>query len=46
MNEADMEVIAGLINRTVMNPKDDKIKSEVREAVAALSSRYPLYGRK
>ncbi len=46
MNEADMEVIAELINRTVMNPKDDKIKSEVREAVAALSSRYPLYGRK
>lgn len=46
MNEADMEVIAELINRTVMNPKDDKIKAEVREAVAALSSRYPLYGRK
>ncbi|MFA7359900.1 MAG: serine hydroxymethyltransferase [Candidatus Kapaibacterium sp.] len=46
MNEADMEVIAELINRTVMNPKDDKIKAEVTEAVAALSSRYPLYGRK
>ncbi len=46
MNESDMEVIAELINRTVMNPKDDKIKAEVREAVAALSSRYPLYGRK
>jgi len=46
MNETDMEVIAGLINRTVMNPKDDMIKAEVREEVAALSSRYPLYGRK
>lgn len=46
MNEADMEVIAELINKTVLNPKDDKIKAEVREAVAALSSRYPLYGRK
>jgi glycine hydroxymethyltransferase len=46
MNESDMEVIAELINRTVMNLKDDKIKAEVREEVAALSSRYPLYGRK
>lgn len=46
MNETDMEVIAELINKTVLNPKDDKIKAEVREAVAGLSSRYPLYGRK
>lgn len=46
MNETDMEVIAELINKTVLNPKDDKIKAEIREAVAGLSSRYPLYGRK
>lgn len=46
MKENDMEVIAELINKTVLNPKDDKTKNEVREAVAALSSRYPLYGRK
>lgn len=46
MNETDMEVIAELINKTVLSPKDDKIKAEVREAVAGLSSRYPLYGRK
>ncbi len=45
MKENDMEVIAELINKTVLNPKDDKVKNEVREAVAALSSRYPLYGR-
>ena len=43
--EQDMELIAELINKVVTKPQDEKTKTEVREAVAELSARFPLYGR-
>lgn len=45
MKETDMELIGELINKVVTNPQDEKIKLEVREAVAGLSARFKLYGR-
>lgn len=46
MKEQDMELIAELINRVISSPQDEKIKKEVQEEVGALTSRFPLYGRK
>jgi len=45
MKESDMEIIGELINKVVTNPQDEKTKLEVREAVAEVSARFPLYGR-
>ncbi|MDD5361676.1 MAG: serine hydroxymethyltransferase [Ignavibacteria bacterium] len=44
MKENDMELIAELIDKVVTNPKDEKTKEEVRNAVAGITSRFPLYG--
>jgi len=44
MKETDMELIGELINKVVTNPQDEKVKAEVKEAVAAISVRFPLYG--
>ena len=43
MKEADMELIAELINRIISNPKDDKVKKEVSEDVKDLTSKFRLY---
>ena len=43
MKEADMELIAELINRIISNPKDDKVKKEVSEDVRDLTSKFRLY---
>lgn len=43
MKEADMELIAELINRIISNPKDDKMKKEVSEDVKDLTSKFRLY---
>ena len=43
MKEADMELIAKLINRIISNPKDDNVKKEVSEEVKNLTSKFRLY---
>jgi len=43
MKEADMELIAELINRIISNPKDDNVKKEVSEEVKNLTSKFRLY---
>ncbi|MBX7044922.1 MAG: serine hydroxymethyltransferase [Ignavibacteria bacterium] len=43
MKEAEMEEIAGMINKVVSNPKDENVKKEVSEAVKELTSKFPLY---
>lgn len=43
MKEADMELIAELINRIISNPKDDNVKKEVSEEVKILTSKFRLY---
>jgi glycine hydroxymethyltransferase len=44
MKEAEFELIAELINKVVMNPADGKNKTEVREEVKKLTSRFTMYG--
>lgn len=44
MKEKEMEQIAELINMIVSNPQDEKIKTDVRNAVDEITSRFPLYG--
>lgn len=43
MKENEMETVAALIDRIITNPKDEKVKSEVREEVRNLTSKYELY---
>jgi len=43
MGEPEMEEIALLISRVLKNSGDDKVKTEVREEVTKLCSRFPLY---
>lgn len=43
MKESEMLLIAQLIDKVIMNPKDEKIKSEVKEEVKNLTSRFNLY---
>ncbi len=44
MKEKEMEQIAELINMVVSKPQDEKTKTEVRNAVDEITSRFPLYG--
>ena len=43
MKEPEMDEIAEMIDRIVMNPADSKIIETVREQVKHLTSRFPLY---
>jgi glycine hydroxymethyltransferase len=43
MKEAEMDVIAEMIDRVVSNPTDEKLISKVREEVKRLTNRFPLY---
>ena len=40
--EAEMEIVAGLIDQTLHAPEDPSNIQNVREGVAALTSRFPL----
>ena len=44
MKEAEMELIAELINRVILNPADENTKREVSEEVKKLTSRFNMYG--
>jgi glycine hydroxymethyltransferase len=46
MKEAEFELIAELINKVVTNPTDEKVKTEVREAVKKLTSGFKMYGKR
>src|SRR6185437_5196473 len=43
MREAEMQQIAGLIDRVAKAPEDATVSSEVRAEVRALTDRFPLY---
>jgi len=43
MGDAEMEAIAGLIDRVLKNPEDGEEKQRVREEVRQLTRRFPLY---
>lgn len=43
MKEAEMEIIADMINKVISNHKDENVKKEVAEAVKELTSKFPLY---
>jgi len=43
LNEQDMETIAGLIDKALMNHSNPSVISAVRRDVHALMARYPLY---
>jgi glycine/serine hydroxymethyltransferase len=43
MGEAEMQTIAGLIDRVLQAPDDAGVKNAVREEVRALTQRFPLY---
>jgi glycine hydroxymethyltransferase len=43
MKEGEMKLIADLIARTLRQPSDEKVKEEVRRAVADLCRKFPLY---
>lgn len=43
MREADMEVIAGFINKAVANADDEDALQSIRSEVVELTAKYPLY---
>lgn len=43
MNEKEMEIIAGIINRAISNSKDEKILDELRNEVKFIASGFPLF---
>ncbi|MFH1809788.1 MAG: serine hydroxymethyltransferase [Pseudomonadota bacterium] len=43
MGTDEMRQIGGLINRTLDAPDDEAVRAQVREAVLALTARFPLY---
>ena len=43
MGEAEMEIIAGLIDRVLGQPGSSSVEAAVRGEVQALTSRFPLY---
>jgi glycine hydroxymethyltransferase len=43
MREAEMEIVADLINRAIMNFKDEGALALIREEVRTLTSKFPLY---
>ncbi|CAN5539280.1 serine hydroxymethyltransferase [soil metagenome] len=43
MKEPEMELIAGLINKIISDPKNDSVKKDVHEEVKVLTSKFPLY---
>src|SRR5437764_1337670 len=43
MGEAEMRVIAGLIDRVIKAPQDAAVASTVKREVEALAARFPLY---
>jgi glycine hydroxymethyltransferase len=42
MGEAEMGVIAELIDRVLSSPEDEAVAAEVRQGVEQLTSRFPL----
>jgi len=44
MREADMETIAGFIDRVLQAPEDAAVKAQVRADVRQLTRKFPLYG--
>ncbi len=43
LNEADMDIIATLIDEALMNPENTEVLNSVKSKVHALMARYPLY---
>jgi glycine hydroxymethyltransferase len=43
MKEAEMEEIAGMINRVISSHEDEKVKADIRNEVKELTSRYKLF---
>jgi glycine hydroxymethyltransferase len=43
MKESEMKLIGAFINKTLSNPGDEKIKSEVASAIKELCKKFPLY---
>jgi len=44
MREAEMETIAGFIDRVLQAPEDSGVKQQVRRDVRELTRKFPLYG--
>ncbi len=43
MREAEMEIVADLINRVIMNFKDETVLAQIHEEVRTLTAKFPLY---
>ena len=43
MNEAHMEIVAGMIDKTLMNADDEKVIAEVKAEVNSFMEQFPLY---
>ena len=43
MKEEEMKMIGSFINKTLSNPGDEKIKSDVASAIKELCKKFPLY---
>lgn len=43
MKETEMEIVADLINRVIMNFKDETVLAQIREEVRTLTAKFPLY---
>jgi glycine/serine hydroxymethyltransferase len=45
MKEAEMDVIADLIDTVLQKPADEALQNTMRETVKALCKRFPFYSR-
>lgn len=43
MKESEMEIIAGMIEKVLMNHEDEKVLVQVKQEVKELTSKFPLY---
>jgi glycine hydroxymethyltransferase len=43
MKEPEMKLIGSLISKTLLNPTDEKIRSDTKSAVKDLTKKFPLY---
>jgi len=43
MREPEMELIAGMISRVLKNPKNAKLRTEIRQEVTELCRSFPIY---
>jgi glycine hydroxymethyltransferase len=45
MKEPEMEIVAGMIDEVLKNPRDTKLQNRIKEEVKELCLKFPFYSR-